>query len=108
GALPQLRLAMAYVARATGGATVARRPTEFVALLSQPMSTWLPTCERESLVQNDEPTEFCRDIDDESGLDPEAKRVQKKIGDSRNRFANRENGFAEYVQFRRFLCQNGT
>ena len=100
--------AMAVSSRATNGGLSARHPTEFVALLARPLCEWLPTTLDESLVQNDQPTDFCRDLFAEAGDDPEAELVQAKIGDSRKRFALVESGGErEYAAFRRFLIEHG-
>src|SRR5258705_10027231 len=50
--------AMAVSSRATNGGLSARHPTEFLALLARPLCEWLPTTLDESLVQNDQPTDF--------------------------------------------------
>lgn len=100
--------AMAVSSRAMNGGLSARHPTEFIALLARPLCEWLPTTLDESLVQNDQPTDFCRDLFAEAGDDPEAELVQAKIGDSRKRFALVEGGGErEYAAFRRFLIEHG-
>ena len=106
--LSTLLTAMAVCARVTNGALPARHPTEFLALLTRPVCEWLPTALDESLVQHDQPTDFCRDLFAEAGVDPEAEMVQAKIGESRKRFALVDGGGEqEYAAFRRYLIEHG-
>jgi hypothetical protein len=109
GALSDLLHAIALADRATNGKLAARRPTEFLALLETPLSNWLPAPWAEPLISGGRPTDVCRDLDAEGGADPEAERVQAKVGASRARFALLAGGGErEYVAFRRFLIDHGS
>jgi hypothetical protein len=108
-ALSHLLQAIALADRATNGTWAARRPTEFLALLEAPLLNWMPTRLAESLVSRGRPTDFCLDLDAEGGADPEAERVQAKVGSSRARFAVlADGGEREYAAFRRFLIEHGS
>jgi hypothetical protein len=84
-----------------------RRPTEFLGLLAQSLSEWLPDAPPEALLDHDGPTSFCFDVASEAGPTPEAELVQERIADARRVFAQRPNGESEYRAFREFLITHG-
>lgn len=105
-ALSEIMKAIAFAARAVGK-PVARQPHEFVALLSEPMSKWLPCGMEHALVEDGRPSSICFDIDAEAGPDPAAELAQRRVGDSRSTFALRAEGEREYRAFRHYLATHG-
>src|SRR4051812_14484997 len=61
-AFRRLATAMAWAGRTRQGVPGFRKPTEFLALLSRPLSQWLPVDSDEVLVDNDTPSAYCLDL----------------------------------------------
>jgi hypothetical protein len=101
-------VAMSHVMRASGGAVSARRPHEFIALLSKPTVEWLRGAPDEVLLEGGRPSSYALDLIAEGGSEPDAEFVQRLVGDARASFATRADGEGEYRRFREFLVKHGT
>lgn len=107
-ALATIMSAMSWTCR-VADAEVAKRittPDRFLTLLSEPVSDWLPDCPDETLVTGCCATDFCQDVIEESGSDPEAEIVQSEVRRIRDRLRERDDGAALYIEFRRFIIEN--
>src|SRR5271157_414092 len=101
--------AMAWAARANGGALPARTLTDFLRLLKTPVEEWLGGSGGPLVQEVGVLTEFALDIIDEAGgADAEAEVVQARVGGTQATFADRDNGDEEYRLFRRFLIEHAT
>src|SRR5947199_2505442 len=87
GALARVMLAMSHVMRATAGKLRARRPHEFIDLLSKPTAEWLGGATDEVLLENGRPSSYALDLIAEGGSEPDAELVQQLVGDARASFA---------------------
>src|SRR5438067_941551 len=86
-AFKRLGAAMTWGSRAKQGAPTFRKPSEFLALLRQPVSRWLAVDSEEALLDGDIPTTYCLDLINENGPEPLAELVQGKVGAARATFA---------------------
>lgn len=107
-ALACVMLAMSHAMRATAGRLAARRPHEFIALLSKPTAEWLGVATDEVLLDGGRPSSYALDLIAEAGSEPDAELVQQLVGDARAAFATRADGEGEYRRFREFLVRRGT
>lgn len=106
-ALTGLMAAMSALARAARGDLPARKPHELLALVAQPLSSWLPSDSDDMLIDAGAPSSYCYDLDAEAGPDPAAELAQARVGESRASFALRQEGEREYRAFRKFLTTHG-
>lgn len=107
-ALARVMLAMSHAMRATAGKLPARRPHEFLDLLSKPIAEWLGGATDEVLLEAGQPSSYAMDLIAEGGSEPDAELVQQLVGDARASFATRADGEGEYRRFREFLVKHGT
>jgi hypothetical protein len=105
-ALAHLANAMARTRRVLGGRLPVRRMDEFLSLLGRPMGDRLGV-ETGALMVDGAPSMDCEDLLSESGSDPEAELVQRRIGiDTRALLRRHRDGEAIYRAFRRFLIDH--